>query len=262
MKKIIHSVRNSNNKNLSYKDNKNLSYKEQLEEDLFKAIRYNDTEAIGDIIELGADVNVTRTVDGFTPLMCAVSNNNSASVCKLLINGANPNLASPKIGATPVSIALKSGDFSPKIVNILLAFGAKTTCEEVKYYNHSYALRHNISEDIIDYTNYPNVRQSFLGDYSSSDSSDEDDISSFSDSDEEVDEEVDEDRGVSNNQDVSKNMNIESKNNETLSKHSEPKDECDSWEDVAELIMAEMKITQPSEVTNITGAKESLLYNE
>lgn len=130
------------------------SFEGYVQETLFKASRNDDIMSIHKAIKGGADINYTRPSDGFTSLMVSVANNNLSSVYKLLREKADPNIVSPKLGITAISIALKSADFHPQIIEALLYYGAKTTYEEIENYNNLYATRTHIFEDIIEYDSY------------------------------------------------------------------------------------------------------------
>lgn len=131
-----------------------LSIKHQEEGLLFQAARQSDMATINRLSTI-YNINEQRLCDGFTPLMCAVSHNRLSAVSALIENGADPNI-STKTGTTAISIALKSADFRPEIIQHLLKHGAKINAGDVTYYNAHYSKKHGYDVDIISYQEYKN----------------------------------------------------------------------------------------------------------
>lgn len=78
------------------------------------------------LLDAKADANGTA-MQGFTPLIAAVTHNRQAVVQVLLEGGALPNLCPPAdANATPLSIALEKG--FTEIADLLRERGAAVSC--------------------------------------------------------------------------------------------------------------------------------------
>lgn len=88
---------------------------------MYRAAGWNQPRVLEYLIENGADLELARVEDGFTPLMVAVYYNKYTAVQLLLEYGANIEQCSVMC-TTPVSIALQRK--SVKSLQILISFGA------------------------------------------------------------------------------------------------------------------------------------------
>jgi ankyrin repeat protein len=79
-------------------------------------------------------VHEHRSVDGFSPLHCAVYANNIFIVLQLLGAGADPNAPS-STGITPIILALKTSDTNPLIIRKLMKQGGAACIEDIKSYH-------------------------------------------------------------------------------------------------------------------------------
>jgi cytochrome c len=99
---------------------------DQQEEQLFQAIRSNNTKLLKKLIEQGADVNVVNRIGSptggtiaMTPLIAAIQKNKPGLVKLLLEHGANPNQGP---GVSPLFVAIDMGNLEN--VKLLVEYGA------------------------------------------------------------------------------------------------------------------------------------------
>jgi len=76
--------------------------------DLLNKVRSNDLNAVKDLINAGADVNIQDDMMGYTPLYLAISEGNKDMAELLLAKGADINKADKRTGYTPLMMALNS----------------------------------------------------------------------------------------------------------------------------------------------------------
>lgn len=95
---------------------------DQLNEQLFQAVKANDIEAVKDVIEKGADLKCQGEY-GWTPLHMA-SYWERAEIAKILINNGAPMNAQNKCGITPLRIAAGARK-NMELVNLLIDHGGK-----------------------------------------------------------------------------------------------------------------------------------------
>jgi hypothetical protein len=91
--------------------------------DLITATVMRDRAAVKELLDDGKTPNV-RQADGSTPLMIAVSNNDSETASMLLAKGADPNLRAAG-GVSALSIARSRGAAGAGMVQLLQRSGAK-----------------------------------------------------------------------------------------------------------------------------------------
>lgn len=89
-------------------------------QEMFNAVRNDNTRQIKLLIENGADVNM-KVENGWTPLHYASSSGGFYSIKLLIENGADVNMKD-KIGRTPLMVALTYRDY--EIAEILIENGA------------------------------------------------------------------------------------------------------------------------------------------
>ena len=94
---------------------KNKDAKDTINEKLYYAIYYN--ESIKPALQLGASIDAPY-INGMTPLMLAVSQNNLQKVQELLDAGANTQIRN-KNGQTALDIAYQMATLDPSIAELL-----------------------------------------------------------------------------------------------------------------------------------------------
>lgn len=95
---------------------------------LIRAVANHRTEAVGDLLRAGADVNATAD-NGGTALMIASSTGQTAVVKRLLDSGADPNLQD-KYSRTALMDAAGMGE--TEIARMLIAAGADATLRDAQ----------------------------------------------------------------------------------------------------------------------------------
>jgi len=86
------------------------------------AVAADNADVVRFLLEHGAKVNV-RTLGGFNPLLVSARHKQTAIVRMLLAAGADPNSTEYR-GATPLTAAAASDDFSTEMIALLLDAGA------------------------------------------------------------------------------------------------------------------------------------------
>jgi len=97
---------------------------------IIAALAFRSYETLKMLVQNGANVNVApfnplalAAVQGFTPLMNACFNNDSASISYLLQQGANPNSKSPH-GVTALMLLEQSDTDNTEMTAALIKYGA------------------------------------------------------------------------------------------------------------------------------------------
>ncbi|MBI2785605.1 MAG: ankyrin repeat domain-containing protein, partial [Legionella longbeachae] len=80
------------------------------------------------LIKHGAQINITSSIDGTTPLLLAVENNNITMVRLLLNEGADPNQANPLNGITPLHMATMNNNLS--LIKLLIQAKADSNLKD------------------------------------------------------------------------------------------------------------------------------------
>ena len=93
------------------------------------AAQKDDVELARMLLYAGANVRATTRLGGYTPLLMAAKNGNTAMIEALVGAGADPNTATTN-GATPLMLAAASGQAAA--VNFLADHGADVNATEVK----------------------------------------------------------------------------------------------------------------------------------
>ena len=88
---------------------------------LFVAARDGDMDELTNILDQGTDMNARESADGWTALMAAAFHNHPHVVSRLLLRGADPELATAS-GQTALQIARRQGH--AEVVRLLHDYGA------------------------------------------------------------------------------------------------------------------------------------------
>lgn len=112
---------------------------EEEENDLYTTIQGGRP---AEIIKFIGHINYQRKADGYTPLFCATSHNQSATVEYLLSLGANPNIKS-KTDLTVLDLVIRITNINLNIIKTLISKGAKLSIDKFKFCEKS------INPDII-----------------------------------------------------------------------------------------------------------------
>src|SRR5690554_6000505 len=94
---------------------------DSLDQQLFDAVRTGDITRLGELIALGADVNV-QDAKGYTPLIIAGYNQQLEAVEILLQSGADVNLPDAGGNTALMGVCFKG---YPEIAEMLIANGAE-----------------------------------------------------------------------------------------------------------------------------------------
>ena len=98
-------------------------------DDLINSVWHSDTKSVDHLLELGMDVN-RRDGSGLTPLIVAVENNDLNMVKHLLAKGADPNIPRQHDGFTPIVIAKTTSKPNAELIELLKSSGASNPFDQ------------------------------------------------------------------------------------------------------------------------------------